>query len=171
VTERLIPLGEVVTTHGLDGWLKVNPFNPDTTAFETAREVFLERNGVARQRLLAASRPHHRQILIKLDGVDSIEAAQSLIGAQVSVAEQSLPPLRSGEYYQYQAIGLEVFDTKGARLGTVSRIWSAGGRDIYVVAADDGREYLIPAVKEIVEKIDFDAGRIIVDLPEGLLDL
>jgi 16S rRNA processing protein RimM len=170
VSERLIPLGEIVATHGLEGWLKCNPFNPATAAFARAREVFLERHGSREAAPLEASRPHGRQILIKLAGVDTIAAASAFIGAQVAVPEDSLPALQPGEYYQFQAVGLEVFDTKGSRLGTVLRTWSAGGHDIYVVGGSD-KEYLIPAVKEIIEKIDFDAGIMVIDPPEGLLDL
>jgi 16S rRNA processing protein RimM len=171
VSERLIPLGEVVATHGLEGWLKVNPFNPDTGAFEAPRELFLEHKAARRVARLEASRQQRRrQILIKLEDVDSIEAAEGLIGAQILATEESLPALQPGEYYQFQAIGLEVFDTNGTRLGTVSRIWSAGGRDIYVVGGNE-KEYLIPAVKEIIEKFDFDAGTMVIDPPEGLLDL
>ena len=170
VSEQLIPLGEIVGTHGLDGWLKFNPFNPESTALESAREVFIEREDSRRPHLLEAVRPHNRQFLIKFHGVESIEAAKTYTGARLCVNEDSLPALKSGEYYHYQAIGLEVLDTKGKRLGTLSRIWVVGAREIYVVS-DAAKEYLIPAVKEIVEKIDFDSGKMIINPPDGLLDL
>ena len=170
VSERLVPFGEIVTTHGLEGWLKLNPFNPETTAFDSIREVCLEHHGARLAQRLEAYRPHNRQILVKLHGVDCIDAAKLLVGATLYVAEDSLPALKPGQYYHFQAIGLEVFDMRGNRLGTVTGTWSAGGGEIYVVAGG-GKEYLIPAVKEIVENIDFDAGVMLINPPEGLLNL
>lgn len=170
MSEQLVPLGAIVTTHGLEGWLKLNPFNPTTTAFDSVREVYLEHEGRRSSHRLEAYRPHQRQILVKLDGIDSIDSARLLVGATICVAEDSLPPLAPGQYYHFQAIGLEVFDLRGNRLGTVTRTWPAGGTEIYVVAGS-GKEYLIPAVKEIVENIDFDAGIMIINPPDGLLNL
>jgi 16S rRNA processing protein RimM len=170
VSERLVPLGEIVATHGLDGWLKLTPFNPDTTAMESAREVFIERDGARSAHQLEATRPHSRQILIKFQGIDNIEAAKLLVGANLSVTEDSLPALGPGQYYHFQALGLEVSDTKGNRLGTITRTWLVGAREIYIVTGDS-KEYLIPAVKEIIEKIDFDTGKMIINPPDGLLDL
>ncbi len=170
MSEQLVPLGEIVATHGLEGWLKLNPFNPESTALESIREVFIERDSVRSAHQLEANRPHNRQILIKLQGIDNIEAAKFLIGANLSVSQDALPALQPGEYYHFQAIGLEVLDTNGNRLGMVARTWSAGGREIYVVIGAT-KEYLIPAVKEIVEKIDFDTGKMIINPPPGLLDL
>jgi 16S rRNA processing protein RimM len=166
----LVPLGEIVATHGLDGWVKLNPFNPETTALESAHEVLIERGGARSAHELDGSRPHQRQILIKLRGIDDVEAAKLLIGATLSVAEDSLPVLEPGQYYHFHAIGLEVFDTRGNRLGIISRLWPVANGEIYVVRGA-GKEYLIPAVKDIIEKVDFDAGKMIINPPDGLLDL
>jgi 16S rRNA processing protein RimM len=170
VSQQLVPLGEIVTTHGLEGWLKLNPFNPATAAFDSIDEVYLERGGARWSHNLEAHRLHNRQILFKLHGVNGIDAAKSLVGATLSVAEDSLPALEPGQYYHFQAIGLEVLDLRGNRLGTVTGTFSAGSGEIYVVTGID-KEFLIPAVKEIVENIDFDARKMIINPPEGLLDL
>jgi 16S rRNA processing protein RimM len=119
---------------------------------------------------LEGAKPHKRQLLVHLEGIDSINDAEQWIGAVVSVPEADLPPLGENEYYYYQVVGLDVFDTKGARIGTIARLWPTPGGDLYVVK-DGEKEYLIPVVKEIVTKIDFAAGRVIVDPPEGLLEL
>jgi 16S rRNA processing protein RimM len=170
VSERLVPIGEIVATHGLEGWVKLNPFNPETTALASVSEVLIEREGARSLYQIEANRPHNRQILIKFQGIDSIDAAKLLIGARLNVTEDNLPALEPGQYYHFQAIGLEVLDTQGNRLGTLTATWSAGGRQIYVVTGGT-KEYLIPAVKEFIEKIDFDAGQMIINPPEGLLDL
>jgi len=136
----------------------------------SAKEVFLEKDGVRAPMLLESVKPHKKQLLVHFGGVDNINDAEKWIGAVVLVAETDLPPLGENEFYYYQVVGMEVFDTKGARVGTIARLWPTPGGDLYVVE-DGKKEYLIPVVKEIIAKIDFDAGRVIIDPPEGLLEL
>jgi 16S rRNA processing protein RimM len=170
VPEPLVPIGEVVTTHGLDGWLKFKPFNPETSTLASARCLFLERDGLRSAHELEASKPYKAQFLIKLRDVDGIAAAEKWVGSRVYVQEESLDSLKPGEYYHYQAIGFEVFDLKGNRIGVITRTWSTTGADLYVVQGAT-REHLIPAVKDIIEKVDFTRGTMIINPPEGLLDL
>jgi 16S rRNA processing protein RimM len=92
------------------------------------------------------------------------------VGSTLSVPEDALEIPPRGQYYHYQVIGLEVFDTYGAWIGTLKEIWSTPASELYVVAGAD-KEHLIPAVKEIIAEVDLSAGRVIVDLPAGLLDL
>jgi 16S rRNA processing protein RimM len=150
--------------------LKVNPYNPKTKAFSAAREVFFERQGNRSAHHLESSKPHGRQFLIKLSGINSIEEAREWVGFDLCVSENELQPLQPGEYYHYQAIGLEVFDLNGERIGIITRIWSTPAGELYVVQGSE-KEYLIPAVREIVEKVDLAAGKMTVNPPAGLLDL
>ncbi|MGE5818981.1 MAG: ribosome maturation factor RimM [Deltaproteobacteria bacterium] len=163
-------MGEIVTTHGIAGWLKVNPYNLETTVFSTAREVFLEHQGNRSARELESSRPHGRQFLVKLSGINGIEEASKWVGFDLCVVESTLQPLQPGEYYHYQVIGLEVLDLKGERIGVITHTWSTPGGELYVVRGAE-KEHLIPAVKEIVEKVDLAAGTMIINPPPGLLDL
>jgi 16S rRNA processing protein RimM len=168
--ERLIPLGEIVTTHGIRGWLKLKPYNSQTTGLLSPTKVVLARVGVHSHHCIEASRAHKAQLLIKLEGINGIEEAETLVGSTVAVAEQTLQPLEPGEYYYYQALGLDVYDTQGKWIGVLTRIWSKKGGDLCVVRGKT-KEYLIPAVKEIIEKIDLPAKKIIINPPLGLLEL
>jgi 16S rRNA processing protein RimM len=159
-----------VATHGIRGWLKVNPYNPETKVFSAAREVFLEKDGVRTAHELESSKSQPRQFLIKFSGIDGIDEARKWIGFELCVAETALESLQAGEYYQYQAIGFEVVDINGERIGTISGILSTPAGDLYVVQGAE-KEHLIPAIKEFVEKVDLAAGRMIINPPPGLLDL
>jgi 16S rRNA processing protein RimM len=170
VSDPLVPLGEIVTTHGIDGWLKLKPYNPQTTVFTPPLGIWLEKEGARSVHEIEASQPYKGQFLVKFSGVDQIDAAAKWVGAILYIGEQSLVPLLTGEYYHYQVIGLEVYDTKGARIGVVAQTWSTAGGELYVVNGTS-KEHLIPAVKEIIEKVDLAAGKIIINPPEGLLDL
>ena len=170
MSERLVPIGEIVTTHGLDGWLKINPFNPETTALASEQAMFLEKEGRRSVYGLESSKPFRGQFLVKLRDINTITAAEKWVGATLSIEEKALDALQPGEYYQYQAIGLEVFDLNGHSLGVITRTWSTPGGELYVVQGTT-KEHLIPAVKDIVEKVDFASGKMIINPPEGLLDL
>ena len=81
-------------------------------------------------------------------------------------------PLAEGEFYQSDLVGWEVLDAKtGQTLGTVEGWQEYGGPPLLVVRGADGREILIPFAKSICTEIDPTAGKILVDLPEGLADL
>ena len=170
MSERFVPLGEIVATHGIEGWLKLRLYNPESNPLSSSQEILIEKAGIAAPQRLKAVKGHSSRSLILLDGVAGIDEAKKWVGATVSVAEAQLPPLAPNEYYYYQAVGLEVFDTKGERIGIVERIWSKPGGDLYVVKGD-AKEYLIPVTKEIIEKIDLASGRITINLPAGLLEL
>jgi 16S rRNA processing protein RimM len=170
VSDRLVPLGEIVSTHGIDGWLKLKTYNPLTTALSAKQSIFLEKSGACAPHVLEETRSHRGMLLLRIAGIDGINKAEPWVGALLSVSEEQLQPLQPGEYYYYQAIGLDVVDTQGRWLGVVTRLWSKPGGDLYVVTGER-KEYLIPAVKEIVEKIDFASGKMIINPPPGLLDL
>lgn len=171
MAEPFVPLGEIVTTHGLGGWLKLNPFNRQTATLAAGVEVLLRKNGAEpAARVIEASRPHRHQWLLKLKDVDGIDAAAAWVGSTLLVAETALVSLGPGEYYHYQVVGFEVFSVAGERVGVISATLSTPGGELYVVRGT-GREHLIPAVKELIDKVDFTAGRVIIDPPDGLLDL
>lgn len=170
MSDQLVPLGEIVATHGLNGWLKLNPFNMRSAALAGASAVVLEKNGTHTDWELEASQPHKQQLLIKLKTIDHIDQAETCIGARLCIDAAHLAAPASGEFYLYQAIGLDVYDLQERRIGVITRTWSTAGGELYVVQGPE-KEHLIPAVKEIIEKIDFDAGRMIINPPEGLLDL
>lgn len=170
VSVRLIPFGEIVTTHGLDGWLKLNPFNPETTALSSIGKIYLEKGGISSEYELESSKPYRKQFLIKLRGVDGIGEAEKRVGSTLCIAEEALPKLESGEFYLYQAVGLEVVDSKGQAIGIITRVWATSGGEFYVVQSGK-KELFIPAVKEIIDKVDFAAGKMVINPPDGLLDL
>jgi 16S rRNA processing protein RimM len=170
VSERLIPLGEIVTTHGIEGWLKLKLYTPQTPTLSSTQKVFLEKSGASSPHWLEARKPQKGHLLLRLRGVEGINEAEKWVGAILSVAEEALQPPGPGEYYYYQVVGFDVYDTQANWVGIITRIWTKEGGDLYVVTGSR-KEYLIPAVKEIVEKIDFATGRMIINPPPGLLDL
>jgi 16S rRNA processing protein RimM len=163
-------VGELVTTHGLLGWIKLHPYNPHTGTFPAARSIHLCKGNSFRSCQIENCRVFHQDFLLKLAGIDSIDDAEAWVGSVVSVDESLLQPLEAGEYYYHQVLGLDVFDSHDQWLGRVARIWPKPGGDLYIVTGT-GKEYLIPAVSEIIEKVDLVEGKVIINPPPGLLEL
>ncbi len=170
MAEPLVPLGEIVTTHGLAGWLKLNPYNPEMTSLAAGVEVILDKGGERSTHDLEAISPHKNQFLIKLRDLQNIDEAALYVGATLSVSENSLPALAPSEYYPYRVIGFEVLDRKGDAIGKIISLMITPGGALYIVQGEN-KEHLIPAVKEIIEQVDFTAARVIINPPDGLLDL
>jgi len=170
VSDQLIPLGKLVSTHGIRGWLKLRTHNLQSPLLDSAREIVLEKDGVRSRHFLQLSKTQKDNVLVQLKGIDGIDIAKTLVGSTLLVDEEALQPPGPGEYYYYQALGLNVFDTRGVWIGKVTRIWFKKGGDLYVVSGAS-REYLIPAIKEVVEKIDIPGKKMIINPPNGLLDI
>ena len=168
--ERLVAIGELVGVHGVRGEARLRPFNPDSSVLGSVDEVFLAR-GDEPPRLCRVEqvRPHGRVWLLWVEGIRSIDAANALRGTTVAVRESELPALGPGEFYWYELVGLEVVDTEGRSIGSVSEILSTPGSDV-LVAIRDGKESMIPMVDGLIVQVDLEHHRIIVEPIAGLVE-
>lgn len=166
----MIPVGELVTTHGILGWLKFHPYNPRTDVLFSVEKVYLQKGNDTATCVVEGCKAFKKDFLLKLLGTNSILEAERWVGSVVAVAETDLQPLEAGEYYYHQILGFDVFDNHGQWLGKVARIWAKEGGDLYVVTGSE-KEYLIPAAGEIIEKVDLAQGKVVINPPPGLLDL
>lgn len=165
-----ILLGKVLRPHGLEGRLRVRSYAQSEASFEEAGEVLLSLvSGKIHAYRVLSARPHKNIVLMKLEGVNSLEQAEELRNAEVLVTAEAIPR-EEGEYLWHELIGLEVFLDTGEHIGHISRIISAGSNDIYVVRSRR-KEIFVPARYEVVKEIDLEKGRMIISDIEGLLDL
>lgn len=176
--ERLIPLGEIVGTHGVRGLLRFLSYGRAETALPTDRPVYLTARptpgsqpdpGSARAITVEAVRPHGRVSLLRVTGIDDIDTAAALVGHALALPEHELPDPEPGEYYVYQLAGLDVVTADGQRLGTIDSSFSNGANEVLVVR-DDAREYLIPMIADVVRAVDLDTRRVVIQPIAGLLD-
>ncbi len=107
----------------------------------------------------------------RVKGVTQRDAAEALKGTRLYVPRDCLPELPDDEFYHSDLIGLEVIDTGGALLGKITAVHDHGAGDMLDVRLKGGsKSVLLPFTKEAVPTVDLTAGRVIVDMPEGLLD-
>lgn len=167
----LILLGKIAGTHGIKGQLKVISYSGERETFLSLSSVVLkEPAGRTETFTLAAAAIQGKKVLLTFEGFGEINKAEQLVGREVYAHPDQLPPLSDDEYYWYQLEGLKVVTLQGELLGTLTSLIPTGSNDVYVVTSGN-REYMIPAVEDIVVDIDLAGGVMKVDPPEGLLDL
>ena len=159
-----LAIGSVLVPHGLHGEIKVEPLTAQPEHFGAGRTLWAGDTPYE----VETSRPGKGVLLLRLSGVTSIEAAEALRGCLLSLPESELAPLPEGEYYAYQIVGLEVYDTSGERMGQVIDIFPTGSNDVYVVEGPSG-EILLPAIDDVIVKMDVAGGRMVVSLMDGML--
>jgi 16S rRNA processing protein RimM len=113
----------------------------------------------------------NERIILKLAGCDTIEDAEAFRGYEFCVAESERVPLGDGEYYDFELEGCEVHDLSGKTIGHVQEVLKTGGTEILLIAAGNANEVMVPLAESIVVKIDTAGKQIVIDPPEGLLDL
>jgi 16S rRNA processing protein RimM len=166
--DALIPIGKVVGTHGIKGYVKVISYAESTASFAPGKQLALRRKGKPVVTLgIESAGPHKRGILLALEGITSIDAAKEWVGYELCIDKTTLPEPERDTYYWHQIIGLEVFTVDDRRLGRVTVIFRTGSNDVYVVR-DGKKEVLIPAIDSVVVDIDLLHKVLRVDLPEGL---
>jgi 16S rRNA processing protein RimM len=140
--------------------------------FESITRVYLQFPGKKpKPCLLEGWRAHQGNALLLVDRSKGRDQAEAWRGAEVLVREKDLPPLEDGEFRPEDLLEMPVVDTHGVQVGILEDIRDIAGQEIWFIRDDLGNEILLPAVDEFVLEIDFDAERITVDPPDGLLEL
>jgi len=166
----LLLVGKVIRPHGLKGLLLVLAYAGSDTSFWDAVVLFLKSvSGKYHKYVIASVKPHKNGFLMKLEGLNSIEAAEVFRDAGIYVQKDTLTR-KSGQWFFHELIGLKVYLVNGEYLGNISQIIFTGSHDLYVVKRKT-KEIFIPATYEVVKKIDLEKGEIIVSVMDGLLDL
>jgi 16S rRNA processing protein RimM len=164
-------LGKVTAPHGLKGGLRVVVYSGETGNLSSLDSIMLKgTDGELETFALERVTVHGKKVFITLRGYGDINKVAHLLGRELYARRNQLPELLPGEYYWYDLIGLQVVTSEGESLGQLSEIIATGSNDVYVVTGE-GREYLIPALEDVVLEINPAAGRMMVTMPEGLLDL
>ena len=173
--DDLALVGRVVGVHGIRGSLKVYSYAESLSVYEAEEGIlFVLPDGSVLTQTVERVQSHGRVLLMTLEGVAERSLAEGLIGSELFVGRACLPVLEEDTYYWSDLVGLRVYDTTGALLGRLDEVIPTPGNDIYVVKGEqDGqtREILIPAIGDVVLKIDLEGKSMVVDPPEGLYRL
>lgn len=158
---RWIPLGAVTGAHGLRGTLRVKQFNDDSELLFELQEIALRVQGELQFHSVSSVRQASKGLLLDLDAVGSVEAAEALRGAELCVPRALLPELPEGEFYFVDLEGLPVFGVDGVQLGVVERVQEYPASEVLRVQSDAG-VYEVPMREPYLVEVDIAARRIVV---------
>ena len=166
-----VTIAKIVRTRGNKGEVLADPHTDFLRRFENLSVVWLEfPDGERRRVSLETTWVHNNRPVLRFVGIRTIEEASSLVGAWVEVEAEQTVPLPEGTYYDFDLVGCRLLDPAGCDLGVVRGVLHISGNDQLVVEGPNG-EYWVPATSPICRQIDVKRGRIIVNLPDGLMDL
>lgn len=167
-------LGYIIKTHGLRGQVVAHFDVDDAAAYAKLKTVYLGLAGAADQLVaheVEKVQPQaNSRVLLKLRGIDRIEEAEPLRGAQLHLPLTELPALADDQFYFHDVIGFVVVDANLGELGTVENFYELPQQDMLAMRYQ-GQEVLIPVVDELVSRADMAKQQIYVNLPDGLLDV
>jgi 16S rRNA processing protein RimM len=169
--EEMVVVGRVARPHGTRGAVLIDPQTDFPEArFRPGRAVFVRRGAAAVALTVEAARVHQGRPLVTFREVRTLTEAEALAGAELRVPETDLEPLPPGSFYRHALVGCRVLGRDGSVVGTVVRIEGERDWSRLVVETASG-EVLVPFAAAICVRIDPAAREIVIDPPEGLLDV
>jgi 16S rRNA processing protein RimM len=164
-------VGRVARAHGIRGQVIVNPETDfPEQRFRPGASVFVKRGSAVDALLVTTVRFQNGRPVIGFEGVQTMNDAEMLAGLELRVPVEELAALPAGTFYHHDLVGCHVVTGRGEEVGTVEGVEGTVGGSRLVVAGARG-EILIPLATEICRTIDVSGKRIVIDPPEGLLDL
>lgn len=163
----LICVGAIAGSYGVRGDVRLKSFCANPEEIESYSPLTTEDG--SQSYTLTLSRAIKGGFSARLGGVETKEGADALKGLRLFAPRDRLPKLPDDEYYYTDLVGLEVYDTGGALLGTVKSVQNHGASDLLELQGDSLKgTVLLPFTLAAVPTVDLDQGRIIADPPEGL---
>lgn len=153
---ELFKVGKVGKTHGLKGEFKVIPMTSDINNYKRYENVIIK----GEEKKIQSVKFQKDRVILKLEGIDSIEDAETYKNAIIEVPRDKEPELEEDEFYVRDLIGIHVFDTDGNDLGAIYDVIETKNNDVYWIRKP--KELLIPVLMDIVLDIDLDENRITI---------
>ena len=158
---RFLEIGRIINTHGVRGELKLEPWADSPQQLKSLKALWL----AGRAYPIRECRVHGRFVIVKLEGVDSVEAAMPLKGRIVDALRADLP-LPEGSFFIQDMIGLPVLDQNGKEIGTLTEVLDYPAGRVFVVQGET--EHLIPEKGGFFTSLDPSLGHLTVSLLEGM---
>ncbi len=165
--KETIIVGRIYGVHGIKGQVKVECISDNPARFQKGTRLFLEKT--QQYVTILQSEPYKGGLLLSFEELPDRNDAEKACPSYLLVDKTDLPVLPEGSYYHFQLIGMAVCQ-KEILLGKIIAIDSRGGTDYYVVEQENGKTFMIPAIKEFIHEIDVENQKMMVQLPQGLME-
>lgn len=162
-----VEVGKVVNTRGLRGEIKVYPYVDELEVFNEYEYLLI--NEVRYN--IKGVKFFKNMVFVTLEGIDTIEKAETLKNFSCYLLEEDLPELSEGEFYIKDILGMEVITDEGVLIGTVSDVLRTGSNDVYEIKREGKKPMYIPAIKDVVLEYNIAENKMTVHIIPGLDEL
>ena len=167
--EDLLKVGVITTTHGVRGEVKVFPTTDNAERFLDLEYILLDTGKELRKLEIQNVKFFKNLAILKFKGIDNINDIEMYKGRDLWIPREEGQELGEDEYYIADLLGLSVILEDGTHFGTLKDVMETGANDVYVVSTDEGKEVLLPAIKESILKVDLEQNQMTIHLMKGLL--
>ena len=164
--QKYLECGKITGTHGIRGEVRVHPWCDSPEFLTKFKTLYTDKSGTS---IKVSARSHKNMVIMKIDGVDTIELAERLRNTVIYI-DRDDASLSDDEVFIQDIIGIEVYDADtNILLGKISDVSQTGANDVWHIEKD-GKEYLVPAVDEVVISVDVDAEKAVIRPIKGIFD-
>ena len=167
--KQYLEIGQIVSTHGIKGEVRVNPWCDTPEFMKKFKTLYFDANGNKAVKITAC-RPHGNVVIIKLDGVDTVEEAQKLRNKTLYM-NRADAKLGKGDWFIQDLIGCTVYDADDNEktYGKLTDVAETGANDIWFIE-NNGKEYIIPAIKDVVINVNVENESVFIRPLKGIFD-
>ena len=167
--QKRLEIGQIINTFGIKGEVKVFPLTDNINRFDDLEKVYIKAKKDSKLYYIESIKYHKNMVLIKFKDINTVEQAELLRNSYIEIDREQAIPLKEGEYFIADLIGLDVYTDEDKLIGKVDDIYNTGANDIYVVKDKLGKQTLLPGIKDVIKKVDLNEGKIFVHLIPGLI--
>ncbi|MFV0341288.1 MAG: ribosome maturation factor RimM [Anaerocolumna sp.] len=167
--DNYLRVGVISSTHGIKGEVKVFPTTDDLDRFRSLKQVFLDTGKERIELEVEGVKFFKQQAILKFKGFDNINDIEKYKGKDLLVTRENAVKLKEGEFFIYDLIGSKVVTEEGETLGELAEVMTTGANDVYIVKTPEGKEILLPYIKECILDIDVTNKVIKAHIMPGLL--
>ncbi len=166
-----ICIGKIVNTHGIKGELKIQSYSDfDSERYKKGNKVYILFEENYLPFIVKTFRTHKGNSLVSFDGYQNINDVEKYKNSNVYISKEDRKPLKNGQFYRDQLVGLQVIDTNQNNIGKlVSVEETKGAQNNIRIQKEDGVEFLVPYIPEFIKEVDLEKQIIVVAMQEGLL--
>ncbi len=168
--DELFQVGIITSTHGVRGEVKVYPTTDDVRRFKRLKEVILDTGKEKLTLEVECCKFFKQMVILKFKGIDTLNDVEKYRQKSLYVTRANAVRLSKDEYFIADLIGITVYNEDNTELGTLDDVMTTGANDVYVIKLTDGRELLLPAIKQCILNVDIAAGSMQVHILDGLLE-
>lgn len=167
--EQLLQVGVISSTHGVRGEVKVFPTTDDVKRFKRLKKVILDTGKEQLPLEIEGVKFFKQFVILKFRGIDNINDIEKYKGKSLLVDREHAVKLKKDEYFIADMIGMDVFTEDGELFGALKDVMETGANDVYIIEMSDGKEVLVPAIKQCILDVDIENRKMVIHLLEGLV--